>query len=136
MSNRVFEDQYSDGTTVDGNRLQRTLDDVQERINSIPRGDIRPRYIQQVMQLGWMPELSVPLFFEYPFQSIYNDTGSILGGDTTPVVNDRRTKGTYNPSVVHLAGGDQRVFYFQERNLQGGRYPRPCQRRHHHLRVL
>ena len=43
MSNRIFEDQYSDGTTVDANRLQRTLDEVEARLNEVPRGDIKTR---------------------------------------------------------------------------------------------
>ena len=114
MSNRIFKDQYSDGTTVDSNRLQHSLDEIEARTNNVPRGDISTRYVQQMAHLGSMPVVSGGAFNPnhlYPFTSIYNQSGGIVGGDTEPVVNEFRLKGTHNPYVLPPAnGGNQMVW--------------------------
>lgn len=97
MSNRVFKNQFSDGTTVDGSRLQECLDEIENRVNNIPAGDIKTRYLQQTIHCGFanIQALSV----QYPWQNMFNEAADVVGGSDEFVVNPRRLKGCYNPDV-------------------------------------
>ena len=59
-SNReVTDEQFSDGTTIDGTRIDSALTDVVERMNNIRKGDIATRFVQKQLVFGYQP-------FSYP----------------------------------------------------------------------
>jgi len=107
-SNRIIREQFSEGTTVDGSRIQGALDTVEGRINAVPRGDILPRYAEQTIHLGFMPG-GMGSFFPYPWGPLYNLPNWVTAGGAGKVVNEIRVKGCYNPNIVTTAG-DQFVW--------------------------
>lgn len=51
----LTEEQFSDGTTVDGTRLDSALDSMGERLSSVPKGDLAQRHMQTQVVCGWSP---------------------------------------------------------------------------------
>ena len=51
----LTEEQFSDGTTVDGSRLAKALDDMGDRFSSVPEGDLAQRHLQTQIVCGWSP---------------------------------------------------------------------------------
>ena len=52
----LTKEQFSTGTTIDGNRIDNALDDVVERVNDIPYGDLRKRWVPITYVAGWTPQ--------------------------------------------------------------------------------
>mgnify|MGYP003108992699 FL=1 len=52
----LTKEQFSTGTTIDGDRIDNALDDVVERVNSIPYGDLRKRWVPITFVAGWTPQ--------------------------------------------------------------------------------
>ena len=52
----ITKEQFSTGTTIDGDRLDNALDDVVERVNNIPYGDLRKRWVPTTYVAGWTPQ--------------------------------------------------------------------------------
>lgn len=55
MTRKITKEQFSSGTNIDGNRIEKALDDVQKRINNIPIGDIKTRYMPYQLCGGVTP---------------------------------------------------------------------------------
>ena len=51
----LTKQQFSDGTTIDGSRLSKALDDTDERFDKVPGGDIAQRHTQTQIVCGWSP---------------------------------------------------------------------------------
>lgn len=51
----VTQEQFSDGTTIDGSRVERSLQELEEHVNEVPKGDVRNRFTQTQFVSGWMP---------------------------------------------------------------------------------
>lgn len=54
----VTDEQFSDGTTVDGNRIDRALQDAADHINNIPRADVLSRFTETRFVFGYRPSRS------------------------------------------------------------------------------
>lgn len=52
---RLTDQQFSDGTTIDGNRLEKALRQIEEWSNDIPDGDLENRWMQTQMVLSFSP---------------------------------------------------------------------------------
>jgi len=52
----LTKEQFSTGTTIDGDRIDNALDDVVERVNNIPYGDLRKRWVPTTYVAGWSPQ--------------------------------------------------------------------------------
>jgi len=56
MSNRkITKEQFTDGTTIDGTRIEKALDDVATRFNNVEKGDLEKRFTQTQYVMGCMP---------------------------------------------------------------------------------
>jgi len=56
MSNRkITKEQFTDGTTIDGTRIEKALDDVATRFNNVEKGDLEKRFVQTQYVMGCMP---------------------------------------------------------------------------------
>tara|TARA_A100001391_G_scaffold205140_1_gene203718 strand:+ start:294 stop:1499 length:1206 start_codon:yes stop_codon:yes gene_type:complete len=66
----VTDEQFSDGTTIDGNRLDGAVQDIQDRFNKIPYGDLKSRWVPITYMCGWQPQSR---------KTIYYDTSADLG---------------------------------------------------------
>jgi hypothetical protein len=51
----ITEEQFSDGTTIDGSRIEKSLDDMSERFSSVPKGDLLQGHMQTQIVCGWSP---------------------------------------------------------------------------------
>ena len=109
-SNRIIREQFSEGTTIDSDRIQGALDTVEDRINEIPRGDILPRYVEQTVHLGFLPgSLTTPSDF-YPWGPLYNSSNWVTAAGLSNVENELRVKGCYNSNIASPSTGDQYVW--------------------------
>lgn len=58
MSTRtVTTQQFSDGTTIDGNRIEEALQQLEEMCDLVPDGNVLTRFTQSQIVLGWNPIL-------------------------------------------------------------------------------
>lgn len=56
MSIRVIsKQQFSDGTTIDGNRIEQALQQLEQMCDTVPRGAVRTRFTRSQLVLGWNP---------------------------------------------------------------------------------
>lgn len=117
---KVTKVQFSDGTSIDGNRIQTFVDNLEERINNIPTGDIKTRYMEQQIVAGWQVASgsataapSVPYAYHdiltnfCPWTRVSNKfvQKTAAQQDFEPsdpnVINDYRVKGLTNPSIAN-----------------------------------
>tara|TARA_R110002096_G_scaffold28762_4_gene87033 strand:+ start:1984 stop:2781 length:798 start_codon:yes stop_codon:yes gene_type:complete len=104
-SNRTIREQFSEGTTIDSDRIQGALDTVEARINEIPRGDILPRYVEQTIHAGFAPSrgvvvgVTLDIPFYGPWNPIRNTSGNVDAAGVDKIENPVRIKGCYNVSV-------------------------------------
>ena len=100
MSIRVFTDeQFADGTTMDGNRLEAAMQALEERLDTVPDGDVENRWMQTQIVAGWAP---ITIFTgsaasegAHPWLRIYNTLSDEFGSHTTTLSqNAYRLKGT------------------------------------------
>jgi len=52
---RITGQQFSDGTTIDGDRLEKALQDLEDYINDVPDGDLKTRWLQSQAVLRYLP---------------------------------------------------------------------------------
>lgn len=55
----ITDEQFTEGTTIDGTRIDSALEDVVNRVNNIRKGDIATRFVQKQFVFGYQP-------FSYP----------------------------------------------------------------------
>jgi hypothetical protein len=101
-SRYITNEQFADGTTIDGSRIDSALQDVQEVVNSIPKGDLKNRYTQTQFVMGWSPSrhyLPNQADTSLPWMQAMNDDAqlaTVTGGLSTPpesYQNPQRAKG-------------------------------------------
>lgn len=133
MSNRTITDQqFSDKTTIDSDRLDDVNDSIEERMNNIPRGDIKNRYLEHTYHSSWLVCSGAQASSGFsgsdlkPYQYPYHGSG--IGGENmmpwlraanvvTDTVDDKgtpqnvfRIKGISNPIMSSPGGDDERNF--------------------------
>lgn len=94
MTRRVTDEQFSQGTTVDGTRIDKALEDTFNYYNNIPVGAIANRMVTQRVVAGWEPANIIDAAdvganrykrrLYGPFLRGYNDTYDPLTIKTTP----------------------------------------------------
>jgi len=100
MSIRVFTDQqFADGTTMDGNRLEAAMQSLEERLDTVPDGDLQNRWMQTQVVSGWAPGTifsgAAASAGAHPWLRIYNTLSDEFGPHTeTLSQNSYRLKGT------------------------------------------
>ena len=98
MSNRkITNQQFSEGTTVDGDRLDQALQDTQNRINSVPPGDVGTRYTQTQVVAGWTPLQTVANKNQAPWLRFQNSDQDRNGAGT--IAHPFRVKGTTTAGI-------------------------------------
>jgi len=113
---RLTREQFADGTTIDGNRLEGALDDVVNRVNAVQIGDLKRRFFQTQYVGGYMPMpkraygdvlLGAPGVQDvFPWLPVYNGrettTNAAADDFVTPAAgfsNRYRMKGTFNDDI-------------------------------------
>ena len=105
MSNRkVTPNQFSDGTTIDGDRLDGAIQDIGNRINHVPYGDLGVRYTQSQIVMGWHALQYQINENQAPWLRYRNVAADVEG--TGDPVHKYRVKGTKSSSTPWAAPGD------------------------------
>ena len=52
----ITKEQFSDGTTIDGNRIDRAVGDMVDRVNSVQKKDMKRRWVQTQFVGGYTPQ--------------------------------------------------------------------------------
>ena len=96
----ITDEQFSDGTTIDGNRLEEALQQLEQLSDNVPMSAIKTRFTQTQLVFGWSPVLDSGAGRPDPFLPIAN-----VGAGTDDAVNIRRYKGTQtNAAAADLLG--------------------------------
>jgi len=101
---KITEEQFVDGSTIDGTRIEKAFDDTYNKLNSIPRANLKQMYVPRMYYSGWQAGHFSPTFPTLDtalplnaFFSLYNSFDRDVVGNTgirTEVNNDWRWKGT------------------------------------------
>ena len=86
----ITKEHFSDGTTIDGNRIDTALDDVVDRVNEIPYGDLRKRWVPITYVAGWTPQ-SPSTIEDEPADPVESDKGHIAATHHWPWMTVRNT---------------------------------------------
>jgi len=101
---KVTREQFSDGTTVDGNRIELAMQDVVDRINNIPKGDLRRSFTQNQIISGLIPVTTSAWTGneQTPFMDLLNERTSAtwLGSIPPEVLNSHRVKGVQDDDMT------------------------------------
>ncbi len=119
----ITKEQFSEGTTIDGNRIDNAMDDVVERVNSVPYGDLRKRWVPITYVAGWTPQSPATLEMSsgdtaesdkgeiagthhWPWMRVLNTNSEVVSGtlgalatDDLRFSNPYRLKGAQAPGV-------------------------------------
>ena len=96
MSVRVItKRQFSDGTTIDGNRIAGGLQDVELFVDEVPSAFVKNRYTENVLVSGWTPATAAFGAFNdsHPFMQADNGAG-------TETTNRYRLKGYFRDDAT------------------------------------
>lgn len=94
----ITDEQFADGTTVDGRRIDSAMEDIVERANSVKKKDLKRRWFQTQYVGGWSaPIIGTGTYqHHFPFLNMKNDSDSLFPGTSFPddkAYNEYRLKG-------------------------------------------
>src|SRR3990167_1902946 len=106
--------QFSDFTTIDGNRLDSALDDLLRRFNAVRKGDRRRRWVPQKVVGHYMPTshpdpVVARLAQEQeqaPWLYTENQASTTVGALPAAFANPQRFKGYRNPRIRWVGSPD------------------------------
>jgi len=117
---------FYDGTTIDGSRLEKAVNEVVEGVNDVKKGNTKQRFVATQYHSGFNPpnrdNTSPPNYSKWPWLQLKNNaTSSSMGvvPESAPT-NPQRLKGTSVPGISQQlpALGDQyvwtRTLYFDK----------------------
>jgi len=101
---KITEEQFVDGSTIDGTRIDKALSDTIGKLNSIPKANLKQMMVPRMFYSGWQTghfdpnyatiDTAFPLGMNFP---LYNSFTRDVQGNTgarTAVNNEWRWKGT------------------------------------------
>ena len=118
----ITDEQFSDGTTVDGSRIDKALEASVGHFNAIPGGDVSTRFVPTQFVFGYQPSgyMATPELIAAPFAArVLRAVASHTEGTTWPwtfVKNSPRTlyDGAIPPGPITVpAGGQQNEWRFK-----------------------
>ena len=100
----ITDEQFSDGTTIDGSRIDSAMDDVVSHVNNVPKGDLETRYVQTQFVAGWAPnKFSLISLHQFPWLASMNTTLETEGEDPLRRSNPLRLKSCEIPGNEQVA---------------------------------
>jgi len=118
---KITKHQFASTTTVDGSRIDACMQDVEDRFNSIQKGDIDTAWVQNVFHAGWQPKgRSFPYDADarsgmynfkhhYPWLAVKNDTGSPEGQLTLDSSNNLTTAPISVQNTYRFKGYENKI---------------------------
>lgn len=100
----ITNKQFSKGSTVDGSEIDTALDEMVDRFNRIPKGDIKTRFTPSTYVMGWSPQdPGASVVSRFPWMPAFNDksSSSVASNSTgtASVENTQRMKGYAVPGI-------------------------------------
>jgi len=107
---KITNQQFSEGTTVDGDRLDAALQNTENHINHIPSGDVGTRYTQTQVVAGWTALQTVANKNQAPWLRFQNTDSDRHGIGT--IAHPFRVKGTTTENIgaAWTAPGDPTIW--------------------------
>ena len=102
----MTDEQFAEGTTIDGDRLDTAMRQVAEGFNKVPKGDIGTRFVPNTYVLGYSPPLDPVRFagstltHHWPWLDHANDAQTLEGNAPDDYLNRLREKGYETPGIV------------------------------------
>jgi hypothetical protein len=110
---RMTDEQFADGTTIDGSRLDKAMEEVTEHFNDMGKADMGRRFVQTQYVAGWQPASDkasqqidchhmpwLPVI-NWPTGAAGTWPGSVVGSVPDEIKNKHRFKGIAT-SGIHL----------------------------------
>lgn len=107
---KITEEQFAEGSTIDGTRIDKAFDDTYAKLNSIPKANLKQMMVPRMFYSGWQTghfsatedtvSDAFPLGMNF---SVYNSFQRDITGNTgarTKVNNEWRWKGTRMNSEI------------------------------------
>ncbi len=97
MAREVTKEQFADGTTIDGDRIDRAMQETVDRFNAVRKGDLANRFLKSTLAMGWQPRINASAGTDFPFLDCTNDSAA-----SAPVryENESRVKGIQAPGLT------------------------------------
>ena len=95
---KITQEQFSDGTTIDGVRIEHALDDLITRFNNVSHGDLRRRFTQSQIVCGFLPDTTAAK--ELPFLPSLNSAATTEATTPTAYDNVNRFKGIFTSEEI------------------------------------
>lgn len=96
----MTQEQFSEGTTIDGDRLDRALEEMVDHWNAIPKGDSRSLWVPTRYIQGYTPQdPDADAKHHFPWLDHCNDARQIAAGSTADITNPLREKGYVAPGI-------------------------------------
>jgi hypothetical protein len=100
----VTKQQFADGTTIDGSRIDEAMQDFVDRANSVPAGDFSNRHMRTQYVSGWTPfHTNTNETHHFPWMPHVNNKTQVVGLTTDPPSgsfnNVERVKGIEAPGI-------------------------------------
>ena len=95
----LTDEQFSDGTTIDGSRIDKALDDAVEHFNEVPKGDISTRFTKTQYVFGAQPSGYSGTVEVSGANQHFRAYPGTIEGTTFPwnfIANNRHTTAEYN----------------------------------------
>lgn len=101
---KITDEQFVEGSTIDGTRIEKALDDTYDKLNNVPKQNLKQMFVPRTYFCGWQaghfsPNYETPdeASYQNHFMPLYNSfTRDVVGntGARTAVNNEWRWKGT------------------------------------------
>lgn len=98
----VTNEQFSDNTTVDGDRLDSAMESFERHTNNVPAGDVNTKWVPTSFAAGWIPQRpGTTAIHRWPWLTTPNVSYWVVTGSTVPerFNNYERVKGYSIPGV-------------------------------------
>jgi hypothetical protein len=140
---RITTEQFTDGSTIDGTRIEKAYDDTYQKLNNIDKNDLKQIFVPRTIYTGWQtahfseteesPDEQVfPLGMFMPlYNSFDRDVVGVTGG-RTEVNNKWRWKGTqiFNAGAVATPAGSHDIATYNGTDVVGRTFSfyfeKPC----------
>ena len=130
---KITQEQFVDGSTIDGTRIDKAIDDTYNKLNNVPKENLKQMFVPRMFYSGWQSghysneDFTIDTCFPLNgFFSLYNSFTRDIQGNTgikTAVSNEWRWKGTQmldsNGQIAAMPAGSNLVSNFNGSDVVG-----------------
>ena len=108
---RLTHEVFSDGTTIDGSRLEKAMGDIEDGVNRVAKGDLKQRFVAVQYHSGFQPQVYTNTsVHHFPWLRLDNVSQQVFGSTPTNApFNPARFKGTVQPGIDLALGAPDAI---------------------------